>query len=50
MRKPSEGVARPMRPADADNVAALIGAVFAAQPVALDPPPSALGVAGRARQ
>ena len=44
MRKPSEGVARPLRPADADSVAALIGAAFAAQPVALDPPPSALGV------
>ena len=45
MRKPSEGVARAMRAADADSVAALIGAAFAAQPVALDPPPSALGVA-----
>jgi predicted N-acetyltransferase YhbS len=45
MRKPSEGVAaRAMRPADASKVAALIRAAFAAQPVALDPPPSALRV------
>ena len=34
-----------MRPADADNVAALIRAAFSAQPVALDPTPSALRVA-----
>jgi predicted N-acetyltransferase YhbS len=36
---------RAMRPADAGEVAALIRAAFAAQPVALDPPPSALRVA-----
>lgn len=33
---------RAMEPADAEAVAALIGAAFAAQPVVLDPPPSAL--------
>ena len=33
-----------MEPADAEAVAVLIAAAFAAQPVVLDPPPSALGV------
>jgi GNAT superfamily N-acetyltransferase len=35
---------RLMKPADAEAVAALIGAAFAARPVVLEPPPSALGV------
>ncbi len=36
---------RNMRPADARQVAALIRAAFTAQPMVLDPPPSALRVA-----
>ncbi len=36
-----------MQPDDAARVAALIRAAFAAQPVALDPPPSALHVTAR---
>jgi GNAT superfamily N-acetyltransferase len=35
---------RLMEPADAEAVSALIGMAFAAQPVVLDPAPSALGV------
>jgi ribosomal protein S18 acetylase RimI-like enzyme len=35
---------RPMRPTDAADAAALIRLAFAAQPVAVDPPPSALGI------
>jgi GNAT superfamily N-acetyltransferase len=36
-------IIRPAEAADAAAIAALIGAAFAAQPVPLDPPPSALG-------
>jgi GNAT superfamily N-acetyltransferase len=39
-----EPVLRPLCRSDAPAAAALIRAVFAAQPVVLDPPPSALGV------
>lgn len=39
---------RPMTPVDADAAAALIRRAFAAQPVVLDPPPSALGVTAKA--
>jgi GNAT superfamily N-acetyltransferase len=35
---------RPMRPDDASSVAALVQTAFAAQPVPLDPPASALGL------
>jgi predicted N-acetyltransferase YhbS len=46
MRNTPDGTAlpRPMRPEDAARVAALIRAAFIAQPVELDPPPSALRV------
>ncbi len=37
------GRVRPLRPRDAGEAAAVVRAAFAAQPVATDPPPSALG-------
>ena len=37
------GRVRPLRPRDAGEVAAVVRSAFAVQPVATDPPPSALG-------